>query len=106
MMGRPPGKSLEKPIHGTTKGFAWHQRQGTDPCELCRKAKAEYDANWRIADDNTRVSRLRALARSAALSRLSKMHPRIYRALYREECERVFTEHGMPIPIWPANERL
>lgn len=68
--------------HGTAAGATWHGRQGEDPCDACRAAKAEYDQRQRATPETTRRSRLHARAQAQALRVLKDAHPDEYRQLY------------------------
>lgn len=61
-----------------------HVRLGESTCDDCRAAHTLYMRLWRARGGmaSTRASRD---ARGRALSRLARMHPGEYRALYAEE---------------------
>jgi uncharacterized membrane protein YccC len=75
--------------HGTYAAYQRHRNTGSEPCTECRKAATRYMANYRASKPERRVAEIeRATARNRALSRLAKLHPAQFRALYREELER------------------
>lgn len=72
---------------GTAAGYIRHVRAGETACDECRAAHTLYVRLWRARGGikNTRAS---TSARGRALSRLARMYPTDYRALYLEERER------------------
>ena len=44
------GRRIAK--HGTSSGYQAHINYGTEPCDECRKARAEYNRQWRQKQDN------------------------------------------------------
>lgn len=70
---------------GSYAGYQAHRRRGTAPCDECRKANNLYMAERRDDPWYARRERRRQAARERALSRLMRMHPTEYAALYDEE---------------------
>lgn len=68
--------------HGTTSGWALHQKREERPCDACVRAKREYDQRLRSAPEKARENRLRARAQGRAESDLRRLHPAEYQALY------------------------
>jgi len=56
------GVGRRKAEHGTSSGYQQHITYGTEPCEECRKARAEYTRDWRAR----RAARLAAEGQSGA----------------------------------------
>lgn len=81
--------------HGTISGHRKHCVEGTEPCEICRQAKAAYDYRWRNADERTKRNRLAAKAQQQANSELARRHYEEYRAIYDELYEELLAEVGM-----------
>ena len=71
--------------HGTMSGYDLHCVLGTPPCEACRRAKAEYNAQRRATTPQAEAGVVNQRSRNRALSRLSRLYPEVYRALYEEE---------------------
>lgn len=69
---------------GTAAGYIRHVRAGETACDECRAAHTLYVRLWR-ARGGIKNTRAQASARQRALSRLARMHPTDYRALYLEE---------------------
>jgi muconolactone delta-isomerase len=69
---------------GTAAGYIRHIRAGERACEECRAAHTLYVRLWR-ARGGMAKQRAYDSARQRALSRLARMHPTHYRALYLEE---------------------
>lgn len=72
---------------GTAAGYIRHIRAGEPACEDCRAAHTLYVRLWR-AKGGAQASRAYRDARGRALTRLARMHPTDYRALYQEERQR------------------
>jgi hypothetical protein len=70
--------------HGTAAGYIRHVRAGESACDDCRAAHTLYVRLWR-ARGGMKNTREQKSARQRALSRLARMHPTHYRALYLEE---------------------
>ena len=68
--------------HGTTSGWALHQKRKEKPCDACVRAKQEYDKRLRSAPNKARLNRLYARAQGRAYSDLKRLHPAEYQALY------------------------
>lgn len=77
---------------GTAAGYIRHIRAGETACDDCRAAHTLYVRLWRARGGMTK-QRASTSARGRALSRLARMHPTDYRALYLEERAR---EEGTP----------
>lgn len=73
--------------HGTAAGYIRHIRARETACDECRAAHTLYVRTWRAAGGmaNTRAA---SAARHRTLTRLARMHPTDYRALYLEERDR------------------
>lgn len=69
---------------GTAAGYIRHVRAGEKACEECRAAHTLYVRLWR-ARGGMKNTREQSSARQRALSRLARMYPNHYRALYAEE---------------------
>jgi hypothetical protein len=78
--------------HGTTAGTARHKWLGEEPCEACRRAKAEYDERWRAAPKRRRDSRRAAKAQHLALKDLRTSHVEEYARLYQSHLARLKAE--------------
>jgi hypothetical protein len=72
---------------GTAAGYIRHVRAGEKACDDCRAAHTLYVRLWR-AKGGMASSRAQRDARGRALTRLARMHPSEYRALYLEERNR------------------
>jgi hypothetical protein len=72
---------------GTNTGYTAHQRHQEKPCDACAAAKRDYDRRRREAPDKTRQSRDSATAQSRAHTRMRRIYPEVYAALYAEEKE-------------------
>lgn len=72
---------------GTAAGYIRHVRAGEKACDDCRAAHTLYVRLWR-ARGGIKSTREQASARQRALSRLARMHPSEYRALYLDERQR------------------
>ena len=72
---------------GTAAGYIRHIRAKETACEECRAAHTLYVRLWR-ARGGMAKTRAQNSARQRALSRLARMHPTEYRALYTEERQR------------------
>lgn len=71
---------------GTYAGLGAHRRADEDPCDACKRAGAAYMARWRKRRPDLHAENLATQeARSRALRRLARMHPRDMRRLYLEE---------------------
>lgn len=72
---------------GTAAGYIRHIRAGESACDDCRAAHTLYVRLWR-ARGGMDSSRRQRDARGRALTRLARMYPTDYRALYLEERDR------------------
>lgn len=79
--------------HGTTAGYAKHKTNGEEPCETCRRAKSEYDARYRASSKVTIRSRLSSRAQARALTRIRRLYPEVWAALYQEELAKLKAEN-------------
>lgn len=70
--------------HGTRYGYTAGCR-----CTPCTEAQQAYDKARPYDPTRAERARVKARARSAALSRLARMHPALFAALYEEEKQRV-----------------
>lgn len=73
---------MSDPRCGTYAGAQAHHARGEDACDGCRRAAAEYNAEWRrrnpaAADRNRAAVRLR----SRALTILGQRHPTELRSI-------------------------
>jgi hypothetical protein len=78
---------------GTNAGYIRHMKSDGKPCEDCRAAHTLAQRLYRARAGNP--GRIHNLARNRALSRLGRLHPDEFRALYREE--RALIDSG-PLP--------
>ena len=73
---------MSDPRCGTYAGAQAHKRRHESPCDACRKASAEYIAEWRrknpAAHDRERVG---VKLRSRALTILGQRHPTELRSI-------------------------
>jgi hypothetical protein len=72
---------------GTNAGDVRHVRARETACDDCRAAHTLYVRLWR-ARGGMELGRAINSARRRALTRLARMHPTEYRALYQEERNR------------------
>lgn len=73
----------DDPRHGTYAGAKAHEYAGEKPCPACKRANAEYMAQWR---KRTKINwRARRNARGRALDALARMYPDDFERLYVEE---------------------
>ncbi|MCW2902247.1 MAG: hypothetical protein JWO67_4512 [Streptosporangiaceae bacterium] len=75
--------------HGSYAGWNQCRKNPEGACGPCRKASAEYMAQWR--KDRPRAysrERGRSSARSRAAWRLARMQPTLFRALVQEELQK------------------
>lgn len=70
---------------GTVAAYARHKKAGDDPCELCRKAWAAYQAEYRSTHEPSQTMRKNQAARARALHRLRRENPKRFQELYQEE---------------------
>jgi len=85
---------------GTPNGYAAHQYRGQRPCDACVRAKAEYDKRRREAPERAVQVRLHARAQGRAETRLRRMYPSVWKALYAEELARILAEHEADDVAW------
>lgn len=92
-----PGVEFEgrKVRHGTNSGWRQHQQDGTDPCDICRQAKAAYDYRRHDAPEEVIRNRLHAKAQNRANTALRQRHPEEYKALYEAAKTELFAEAGL-----------
>lgn len=83
--------------HGSIRGYAAHVELDQDPCYACYTARRDYDKARYATPSVKAKAAIRGEAYSRAISRLSRMHPAIFQALYAEELEYVQDERGVDL---------
>lgn len=74
---------------GTYAGYQHHKKIGEKPCQPCLDANAEYTREWRARSPEIRAKGNReTAARSRALWRLAREHPKRFKKLFAEEMAR------------------
>lgn len=75
--------------HGTPTGFSRHQELGQVPCDLCKAAKARYDAR-RVQREETKArKKVLSQARARALEELRRRHPQEFGNILLAEQEKL-----------------
>lgn len=71
---------------GTPAGYQAHRKRKEPACDACRRANAEYTAAVRASNPGLYAQNVaNNSARSRAMTRLARLHPDEFKALYREE---------------------
>lgn len=92
--------------HGTTAGHKKHLTDGSDPCEMCRIAKSQYDRNRLDVPENVQRNRLHAKAQAQALQMLRRRHEDEYRELYTAQKQELFKEAGIEVKSHQSFKRV
>lgn len=90
MVTTQPGDSIE---HGTPRGYQQHREAGTPPCDACRRASADYQADWR-ARTGSRDARRNSYAVSKTIRDMRRLYPITYRRLYEQHAAAWERENG------------
>lgn len=73
---------------GTVAAYARHRKSGEQPCNLCLKAWASYQAEYRLTHKPSERVQKNQAARARAFTRLRREHPKRFQELYQEELAR------------------
>lgn len=83
------------PDCGTYRGYVAHVRRGEEPDDACRKARNDYQAEYRQRKPRVLTQQVRqAKIRARALSLLAEQHPTEYRMLYEQQAARLAAEEA------------
>lgn len=94
---------------GTYAGYQKHRKTGQVPCRPCRDANAAYMRKLRANSERTyRNTREDNAARQRAHTRLARLYPTLFDALYTEELQaiRATRVDGDPRPGGRRTRRL
>lgn len=102
-----PGAAFQgsRTHHGTPSGHAKHLKEGTEPCDICRQAKAAYDYRRMSAPEEVQRNRINAKAQNLALKELKDEHYEEYRALYNARYDELLDEAGLKRRTRPHKKR-
>lgn len=73
-----------KTRHGTTSGFALHQKRDEDVCAACYQAKQRYDKRLRAASAKRSTARIASRAQAYANKMIKQAHPEEYKEYYQQ----------------------
>lgn len=72
--------------HGTVSGYERHRRDGEDACADCKRARADYQADYEARNpEYAERGRRRSAARYRAMRRLALEFPKRFNELVSDE---------------------